>query len=250
MLLLFFKLIKYIGVSLFAGGIYGALSAQSPKQRDLAAHWISGLGFLLVWLAGFGMMKLQGHSMSAGWISSTILLNLLCLLALLASTNSKRWRPWTGAIASTAFIASLIMMIYRTTSPIMPLVTILPIVWVATFYGLRSLVQTHQDESQRSRESLLHWFSWIAKVEGVTLLVLFGVYMPMKYIFKINLDGGQGWFGWIHGIFQMTYVVGLIVAAQRCRWSALQGILGFIASLLPFGTFIFERKVIHPSRDQ
>ena len=39
-------------------------------------------------------------------------------------------------------------------------------------------------------------FKWLAWVEGLTVLVLFLLYLPAKKLLSINLDGGTGLIGW------------------------------------------------------
>lgn len=46
--------------------------------------------------------------------------------------------------------------------------------------------------------------------------------------------------GWAHGVLFMAYVVQLLYVGFKLKWSEIKIILGFIASLLPFGPFLFE----------
>jgi integral membrane protein len=83
-------------------------------------------------------------------------------------------------------------------------------------------------------------FLWIARLEGLSLLVLFFVAMPLKY--------GAGWEhatvppGWAHGVLFVGYVAALGALATRERWSIVQVGLAFVAAFVPFGTFVFERR--------
>jgi integral membrane protein len=85
------------------------------------------------------------------------------------------------------------------------------------------------------------WFRWIGRAEGVSLLVLFGVAMPAKY--ALGYPHATLWVGWLHGVLFLLYVGGVFVGVRRLGWSVLDGGLGLLASLLPFGTFIFERRI-------
>lgn len=49
--------------------------------------------------------------------------------------------------------------------------------------------------------------------------------------------------GWAHGILFILYVVYLIFTADEQNWKSKTTILGFFASLLPFGPFVFERRL-------
>jgi len=83
-------------------------------------------------------------------------------------------------------------------------------------------------------------FLWVARAEGLSLLLLFGVAMPLKY--------GLGWShatmvpGWIHGLLFISYVGLLVLIARQQSWSPARVGLGLAASVVPFGTFAFERQ--------
>ena len=89
---------------------------------------------------------------------------------------------------------------------------------------------------------MLTWFRWIARAEGASLLALMGIAMPIKY--------GLGepllveWFGWIHGVLFLLYVAVLGLCMVQLGWTPARAALGFVASLLPGGTFVFEYKVL------
>lgn len=81
-------------------------------------------------------------------------------------------------------------------------------------------------------------FSIIAILEGLSLLFLFFVAMPLKYYGGQHLPVYYG--GWTHGGLFLAYIVALLAAAHVNRWSLWIFLAGFAASVLPFGTFIFE----------
>lgn len=86
------------------------------------------------------------------------------------------------------------------------------------------------------------WFFHIARAEGLSLLVLFGIAMPVKYL------AGEPvlveWVGWIHGLLFLVYVIALGAISVLEEWPMSRSILGFVASFVPFGTFAFERRVV------
>lgn len=244
MLLVTWKLTKILGVSLFAAGLFAAFFSHKPKQRGIAAYVVATLGLSCIWIAGYGMMKLMNYKMSASWISASILLSLVALGAALEGANNKSWRPWLGAVAAVCYGGSLVFMTLRTMAePHLTLAILLPILAGLSFFGLRYINEAQEEDRQVAQKTATLWFRWVARLEGMSLLVLFGIYMPLKYGAGIVIDGGQGWVGWAHGIFQLVYVMGLIVTARLLGWSITRGIIGFVASLVPFGTFVFERKI-------
>lgn len=86
------------------------------------------------------------------------------------------------------------------------------------------------------------WFTWIARAEGVSLLVLFGIAMPLKY--GVGIAEATVWTGWAHGVLFLVYLVALDSMRRVAGWSLGTTALGFAASLLPFGTFVFERRTL------
>ncbi len=87
-------------------------------------------------------------------------------------------------------------------------------------------------------------FIWTARLEGTSLLVLMGIAMPLKY--GAGWTHATQWPGWLHGLLFLAYVVLLSVLSRRDRWTLVDTSLGFIASLVPMGTFLFERRMREP----
>ena len=92
---------------------------------------------------------------------------------------------------------------------------------------------------------MLPAFLWVARLEGLSLLLLRGVAMPLKY--------GLGWEhatmvpGWAHGVLFMAYTVLLFVVGVQQGWSLTRIVVGGFASFVPFGTFAFERSLPEPA---
>jgi integral membrane protein len=51
--------------------------------------------------------------------------------------------------------------------------------------------------------------------------------------------------GMAHGILFMAYCVFVILVAVNKKWNYKITLLGLIASLLPFGTFYFDKKYLN-----
>lgn len=85
------------------------------------------------------------------------------------------------------------------------------------------------------------WFVSIARAEGLSLLLLFGVAMPLKY--GAGITSAVVWPGWLHGVLVITYTLALGSVGRVEGWTWGRMIQGFVASLLPFGTFWFERTL-------
>lgn len=81
----------------------------------------------------------------------------------------------------------------------------------------------------------------IALAEGVSFLTLLLIAMPMKYF--MGLPEAVRVVGAIHGGLFMLYVGLLAVIHFRQRWSFLFSLCAFVASIIPFGTFILDKHL-------
>ena len=87
----------------------------------------------------------------------------------------------------------------------------------------------------------LKQFHIISILEGASFLLLMFIAMPLKYMADYPLP--VKYTGWAHGVLFIAYlVVGLRVAIM-CKWSLGKVALAVLASLLPFGPFVFDKKV-------
>ncbi len=85
-------------------------------------------------------------------------------------------------------------------------------------------------------------FRLVALLEGISYLVLLLIAMPLKYIGGI--PEVVKYVGWAHGVLFVAFVVLLAQVWYNLRWSFVTAALAFIASLLPFGTFILDAKLL------
>lgn len=85
---------------------------------------------------------------------------------------------------------------------------------------------------------LVHWFRWVARLEGITVLALFGVAMPLKY--AAGVPEPVAWVGWMHGTMVFVYLIALGAMWRVEGWSPGRLALWFVASLVPGGTFLAE----------
>jgi integral membrane protein len=91
-----------------------------------------------------------------------------------------------------------------------------------------------------TRSPTIRRFRTIALAEGVSFLVLLGIAMPLKYAAGMPLAVKV--VGWMHGLLFITYAVmaGRLFSRERWPLSRAPGVL--LAALLPFGTFVLDRK--------
>ena len=91
--------------------------------------------------------------------------------------------------------------------------------------------------------------SWLRKAgiaEGISFLVLLGIAMPLKYFLKQPM--AVTIVGWAHGVLFVAFLfLAWEVKTDRnksLKWFAT----AFIASIVPAGTFLFDKKLKEEER--
>jgi integral membrane protein len=79
-----------------------------------------------------------------------------------------------------------------------------------------------------------------ALVEGSTLILLVLIAVPLKRL--MGMPEVVSIVGPIHGLAFLVYLGMLILFLSRGILTAKQWGIGFIAALIPFGSFVFERR--------
>lgn len=87
----------------------------------------------------------------------------------------------------------------------------------------------------------LNRFRVIALLEGVSYLFLLCIAMPLKY--KFGFEAAVKYTGWAHGILFIAYIVLLLIVWKQYNWTFKKVVFAFIASLLPFGTFVLDKQL-------
>ncbi len=80
----------------------------------------------------------------------------------------------------------------------------------------------------------------VAFLEGCSYLLL-GITMILKY--KFSMPQPNYVVGLAHGVLFVLYVILLLQVAFSHRWNLLKLFFGFVASLVPFGTFYADKKL-------
>ncbi|PZX53927.1 integral membrane protein [Algoriphagus ratkowskyi] len=84
-------------------------------------------------------------------------------------------------------------------------------------------------------------FRWISLIEGISTLVLFGIAMPLKYMFDYPL--AVTYVGSAHGALFILYIGMVFPTAKYLNWTFTRTFFAIVASILPFGPFIFDRNL-------
>jgi integral membrane protein len=87
-------------------------------------------------------------------------------------------------------------------------------------------------------------FRIIAFLEGLSFLILLFIAMPLKYMMDMPMPVRI--VGMAHGVLFVAYVLYLMLVRSQKDWSIGKTLIAFAASLVPFGTFILDAKVLKP----
>lgn len=86
----------------------------------------------------------------------------------------------------------------------------------------------------------------LALVEGVSYLLL-GITMPLKY--QWNMDMPNKIVGMAHGVLFIAYLLMVFIVNLKAKWSIATNFWAYLASLLPFGTFVADAKIFKPTQE-
>ena len=82
---------------------------------------------------------------------------------------------------------------------------------------------------------------WIGNAEGISFLVLLFIAMPLKYIFDLPMAVKVN--GWVHGVLFVVYIFAVLRTAYLIKWNYLRVGIALAASLIPFATFVLDKKL-------
>ncbi len=88
----------------------------------------------------------------------------------------------------------------------------------------------------------------IAYAEGISLLLILGITMPLKYGFGYPHPNEV--IGLIHGILFILYVGAVLYFTFRENWNIKKTLLALIASIIPFGPFWADKKLFQPKEEE
>ena len=88
----------------------------------------------------------------------------------------------------------------------------------------------------------------LAFLEGVSLILLVGVAVPLKHVFDIPLVVRV--VGPLHGLAFLAYVVSVVDALGTRSLRGRQAGLALLAAMIPGGSFLFARSIRRPASDE
>ncbi|QIC63144.1 DUF3817 domain-containing protein [Acinetobacter schindleri] len=81
----------------------------------------------------------------------------------------------------------------------------------------------------------------VGLIEGISFLLLLFIAMPVKYMMDNPVL--VKYIGMGHGVLFILFLVVLFTVCEKQKWALSMFIMGLIASILPFGPFIFDMKL-------
>jgi len=91
---------------------------------------------------------------------------------------------------------------------------------------------------------MLRFFKILSILEGISLLGLLVITMPLKYYYDNPVP--NQWLGMAHGILFIAYVIFALLVARNLKWSVKTVLIVLACSVIPFGTFWMDAKYIEP----
>lgn len=88
----------------------------------------------------------------------------------------------------------------------------------------------------------IHKFRILGVAEGTSYLLLLFIATPMKWFGGVEMPVKI--LGPIHGFLFLAYCFHAILIWRSHKWPVIRLGLAWISSVLPFGTFIFDKKYL------
>jgi integral membrane protein len=89
--------------------------------------------------------------------------------------------------------------------------------------------------------TVLRQLRLVALLEGSSFLALLFIAMPLKYLagfpLAVRITGS------VHGLLFLMFMVALYRTGLERDWPLRRSLLAFVSSIVPFGTFIFDRSL-------
>lgn len=228
----FWKMLKFVGLMFWGAGVVAGLYGL----RRQVLWWVS-FGMMALWIGGYGLMKLTGRQFGAPWITMTLLASVLSFHAVAMIAHKQTAHVVTRVMACGGILASVLMMTLRDDTWSMQLGLCVISVLISLVLVWRDVSTSHTIDTQDARK----WFITLARAEGLSLIVMMLVSMPVRVIWKVSLDGGTGLIAWTHGLLVVMFLQAMLSFGRLSGWPGRVYALGLVSSLVPFGTFGFER---------
>ena len=88
---------------------------------------------------------------------------------------------------------------------------------------------------------MLSFFRLLSVIEGLSLILLLFVAMPLKYYFDMPVF--VAYVGMGHGVLFLAYIALSLPVSHQQKWSVLLWSASLLASMIPFACFILEKHL-------
>jgi hypothetical protein len=105
---------KWVGVMLFASGLWLGVSDAALQSRRDGVYGAASLGFFLSWVCGWGLLRQQGGSMGAPFVSLGMVGSVVALgAAVWAVEIDGRPMRWVRGVVAGAVAVVTAAMVFR-----------------------------------------------------------------------------------------------------------------------------------------
>jgi len=91
-------------------------------------------------------------------------------------------------------------------------------------------------------QTALSRFRVLSIIEGISMILLLFVAMPLKYM--ADIPQAVSVIGALHGWLFVAYIFMTVYIKFVQKWPITRLLLAFVASVVPFGPFVFDHYVL------
>ncbi|MCR9142908.1 MAG: DUF3817 domain-containing protein [bacterium] len=251
---LVWRFLKFLSLCLLAGGVFSSVFSNHTERR-MRALAVTTAGLFGVWFCGYALLKLSGRSLSEAWVLVAMAASIVLHFCVARMAHV----PGAGRLSAGFALASLFLAVGVMSLRAVDLTGIAALGGIAG--GVAAMITgiagdprrrapaaaSIADPSRAARLGSWSWFVWLARLEGLSLILMLLVSMPLRRFAGISLDGGTGLLAWAHGALLLFYLQAVYSTGSILQWSWKRRALGFLLGLLPAGTFLFE-YIVRESR--
>ena len=102
-------------------------------------------------------------------------------------------------------------------------------------------------KNKRKNYQSLRSLRMIGVLEGISFLVILFITMPLKYFWHTK---EPNWIvGMVHGCLFLAYCILVLITAYHLKWKISVIFFALLASIIPFGTFIADKKIFREEQN-
>ncbi len=237
---LFWRFIKFLSLCLLAGGVFSSVLSNRSEKR-MRALAVTTAGLFGVWFCGYALLKLSDRGLFEAWV----LVAMAASVVLHFCAARMAHVPGSGRVTAGFTLAALFLAVGVMSLRAVDLTGIAALAGIAgVVAALIVAFAVDPGKRESSLESISaaswSWFVWLARLEGLSLILMLLVSMPLRRFAGISVDGGTGLLAWAHGALFLFYLQAVYSTGSVLHWSWKRQALGFLLGLVPAGTFLFE----------